>query len=183
MGGVELFLILEHPGGSVPRRAGASCRAGAIRCDPELARGWSGLSPRPGNRHFGGAPSPCQRPFIFWVASEHANNVIEMRFRGRKVPEGPHLVAPDSRHWRAVGRTALRAMGNISVMLPLACFNAIALKNKLFFDPGLCPRMALCQSCANQPLFRLLFLPWLCRPFDPPTTKLPWDAAGDLSAI
>ena len=74
-------------------------------------------------------------------------------------------------------------VGNISVMLPLACFNAIALKNKLFFDPGLCPRMALCQSCANQPLFRLLFLPWLCRPFDPPTTKLPWDAAGDLSAI
>ena len=108
-------MILEHPGGSVPRRAGASGRAGAIRCDPERARGWSGLSPRPGNRQFGGAPPACQRPFVFWVASEHANNVIEMRFRGRKVPEGPHLVAPDSRRWRAVGRRALRAMGNISV--------------------------------------------------------------------
>ena len=139
MGGGELFLILEHPGGSVPRRAGASCRAGAIRCDPELARGWSGLSPRPGNRHFGGAPSPCQRPFIFWVASEHANNVIEMRFRGRKVPEGPHLVAPDSRHWRAVGRTALRAMGNISVH-PRPCAAPVAAhpeKGQKQMQPGL----------------------------------------------
>jgi hypothetical protein len=99
----------------VPRRAGASGRAGAIRCDTERARGWSGLSPRPGNRLLGGAPPACQRPFVFWVASEHTNNIVEMRFRVRKVPEVPHLVAPDSRRWRAVGRRALRAMGNIGV--------------------------------------------------------------------
>ena len=108
-------MILEHPSGSAPRRAGASGRAGAIRCDPERARGWSGLSPRPGNRLFGGAPTSWQRPFEFWVASEHANNVIEMRFRGRKVLEGPHLVAPCSRRWHSVGRRALRARGNISI--------------------------------------------------------------------
>ena len=109
------FCYWESPGGSVPRRAGASGRAGAIRCDTERARDWSGLSPRPENRLFGGAPPACQRPFVFWVALENMNNIVEMRFRVRKVLEVPHLVAPDSRRWRAVGRRALRAMGNISV--------------------------------------------------------------------
>ena len=105
-------IVCETPGGSVPRWAGACCRGIAIRCDIEQTRGWSGFSPRPENRLVGGAPTENQRPGLFRVASGN-NTESRARFRGRKVPEWSRPLAPDSRRWRAVGRRALRAMGNI----------------------------------------------------------------------
>ena len=104
---------MNTPGGSVPRWAGARGRGIAIRCDKERTRGWLGRGPQPRCRRFGGAPPACQRSGcrrIAWVN----NTESRARVRGRKVPEWSHPLAPDSRRWRAVGRRALRAIGNIS---------------------------------------------------------------------
>ena len=128
-------LVWETPGGSVPRWTGACSRGIAIRCDIERTRGWLDRGPQPGCRRFGGAPPACQRSRFGRIAWGN-NTESRARFRGRKVPEWSHPLAPDSRRWRAVGRRALRAMGNISVMLPLACHDAITLKNKLFLIPA-----------------------------------------------
>jgi len=68
---------------------------------------------RSGSRRFGGAPPACQRSGRSRIAWEN-NTKSGVRFRGRKVPERSHPLAPDSRRWRAVGRRALRAMGNIN---------------------------------------------------------------------
>ena len=106
------FFDWETPGGSVPRWAGACCRGIAIRCDIERTRGWLGGGPQPGNRLAGGAPPECQRPEPVRIAS--GNTESGARFPVRKDPERARPLAPDSRRWRAVGRSALRAMGNIS---------------------------------------------------------------------
>jgi len=104
--------VCGTPGGSVPRWAGACCRGIAIRCDIERTRGWLGRGPQPEGRRFGGAPPACQRSGCRRIAWGN-NTSSRVRFRGRKVPEWSHPLAPDSRRWRAVGRRALRAMGNI----------------------------------------------------------------------
>jgi len=107
-------LVWEAPGGSVPRWAGACCRGIAIRCDIERTRGWLGRGPQPRCRRFGGAPPACQRSGFGRIAWGN-NTKSRARFRGRKVPEWSRPLAPDSRRWRAVGRRASRALGNIEV--------------------------------------------------------------------
>ena len=52
-------------------------------------------------------------------------------------------------------------------------------ENKRFFESSPLAWMTLCHSCANQPVFLLLFIPEPCRPFDLSTNFLSRAVTGD----